>query len=244
MISRNSIRSSLVAIAIGALSAHGSAYFAYHYAMSFPSDSASFTIDNWFVLERSSTFSYGFRFPEGYGDAISAPAGGSLNTESLYPGYVESPASNALIIGLTHDLPGDAPGQEHIVLGMDSGAAGYAENIAWGTLFRNTLEDDLIYDLHHYVDPDQSVTQSALDGLVGYAFGDAQTGILDQNGNSVSAWFDPNGGQFKIETFSTGQIVGSGIATQVEINPTPEPASLAMLGVGAFALVRRRRALR
>ncbi len=217
----------------------GATTYSYQYAMTFPADSPDFTIDNWYVLEASPVESYGLRFPEGFGYGINSLTGGTLDTYPLYSPYIASPASQALLIGLTHDLPGDAEGQEHIVLGMDNTAAGLAQGIGWGTLFTHTLEDDLIFDLHHYIDPDPTVTGAALQGLVDYAYGDATNGILDNEAQSHSAWFDPHGA-FSIQSWSDGTILGTGQATEFS-HVTPEPMSMGALALGVVAVLRRRK---
>ncbi len=178
-------------------------------------------------------FSIGGRYP--YADSLlSSPNGGTLH--GVYS--VPKKATASLIIALTHDLPGDAPGQQHIVLGMDPHAASLAENIAWGTLFRNTLEDTLIAAMQNYINPDPTIVQDALNKIVNYAFTDATTGILDGLAQPNTAFFDPNAGVFTIESWSDGTILGTGTVTAIAV---PEPVGLGVLSLGCVALLRRRR---
>jgi hypothetical protein len=224
-----------IAIALSSVAfAQGS--YQYHYAFNFSGD-ANYTISNVYILEDrvapDYSYSYGFRLP---GDQLSAPSGGTV---SDYANILTAPATQTLILAVTSAMPGDATGQQHVLIGMDNTAASYAANIAWGTLFRNTLEDDIIYDLNNFVNPDQSVTDSALQGLVNFAFGDATTGILDNLAQSQSAWFTPSqNSSFTLMTWSNGTVVGSGMTT---FQSTPEPAPIAALGLGMVALLASRR---
>lgn len=210
----------------------------YSYKFDFPAGSPGYSISQWYILEVAggdAHFNYGFRQPD---QVITSPQGGVLDSDFA----VEHSADSAILIGITHDLPGDAAGQEHIVLGMDTSAAGYGENIAWGTLFRNTDEDTLIDSLHHYEDADPTVTSAALQYLVDFAYGDAMTGILDNLAQPHSAWFDPNAGTFTVESWSNGTILGSGAVTATVI---PEPALFLPFAASLLpALARRRRTWR
>lgn len=155
------------------------------------------------------------------------------------PFSTDSPTQASLLLGITHDLPNDAPGQKHVVLFMDTYAAQLAEHIAWGTLFRNTLEENLISDIELATSgQDWNIIQPGLDHVFAFANGDAKTGILQPTGAPQSALFVPNG-QFAVMSFSDGAILGYGTAETIQT--TPEPASMAALGMGALALLRRRK---
>ncbi len=225
----------LAALAVGSQAAH--ADYTYKYDITFPQGSPSFEITQWYVLETADSgvidgFNLGLRLPS---TIITSPQGGTVFADFPVP----KQATGAVLIGLTHDLPGDAPGQEHVVLGMDTTAASLGAGIAWGTLFRNTLEENIIYDLHNYVNPDQAITQAALEDLDGFLYGDASHGILDNLAQEHSALFDPAAGVFSIQSWSDGTLLGSGVATAVAV---PEPTGLAFAGlVGATVLTRRRR---
>ena len=210
--------------------------FKYDYQFSFPTGSPSYTIDNWYVLESApggviNGYNLGLRIPN---TPISSPIGGTLHADFPVPDR----ATSALILGITHDLPGDAAGQKHIVLAMDPHAASLAEHIAWGTLFRTTLEDSLIADLQNYVNPDPAIAQSALQHVNNYAFGDATTGILDALAQSNTAFFNPNAGVFTIESWSDGTILGTGTVTVI---PVPEPVGVGALTLGCVAILHRRK---
>ena len=212
-------------------------YYQYNYAFNFNS-TADYTISNVYILEARNapdySYNYGFRLP---GVQVTAPFAGSV---SDYPDTLTAPATSSLIIAVTSALPGDAPGQQHVLLGMDDTAASYAANVGWSTLFPNTDEDDIIYDLNNFVNPDQTITDSALQGLVDFAYGDATTGITDNLHQSYTAWFTPSqNSAFTLVTWSGGQVVGTGTASVVQ--SVPEPAPVACLGVGVLALLARRR---
>lgn len=153
----------------------------------------------------------------------------------------DNPVASSLLIGLTQDLPGDAPGQQHVVLMMDDTAAALAENIAWGTLFRSTLEDQLIAAIALATSgQDWEVIQPGLDAVAAFVNGDATTGILDGLAEPHSAWF-ATGGSFSVMAWSDGTRIGSGTST---ITAVPEPATAALLlsGLCALGAAARRRA--
>lgn len=168
------------------------------------------------------------------------------------------PPLEALMLGLVHDLPNDAPGQVHVVMMVGDAAATAARNVAWGTLFRGTLEADI-------VDAIQLATsgrpfadiQPGLDTLFAFADGDARTGILVPPGTPLSAWFALGAAQpgqtttssFTVMAFSDGQVLGSGVASlAVAVAAVPEPATATMwlaallLLLAAGTPLQRRRA--
>jgi len=159
---------------------------------------------------------------------------------------------DALMLGLVQDLPGDAPGQEHLVLMLANAAAGAARQIAWGTLFRQTLEADLIAALHTDTSglPFEQI-QPEIDKLYTFAGGDARSGILGTTMQPIDAWFALPGvgpGQvattgFTVMAFSDGQILGDGVATVSAVAEVPEPQPGAMLlaGLAALGWLARRR---
>jgi hypothetical protein len=187
----------------------------------------------------------------------SAVPAGTLDYTITDP-FLKSSANaptGAFMVGLVQDLAGDAPGQKHIVLMMDSAAAQAANHIAWGTLFRNTLEDQLIAELELATSgQDWPVIQPALDALGAFANGDAMNGILVPPGQPISAWFalaavspgTTTTSGFTVMAFSDGQILGEGSASVISVpSPVPEPGSwalmLAGLAVGLHLVKRRSR---
>lgn len=165
-------------------------------------------------------------------------ADGEGQTTITNPFLTEAPITRSLLVGLIQDLPGDAPGQKHVVLIMDPTAAALSENIAWGTLFRNTLEDQLIADIELATSGQPfELIQPGLDGLGQFANGDARDGILDPQGVPVSAYF-ATGGEFVVESWSSGTVLGRGTSAVVAV---PEPASVGIVVVAAGVVGLRRR---
>jgi hypothetical protein len=145
--------------------------------------------------------------------------------------FPEDPATRTFMLGVAQDLPGDPAGQKHLVLFTNDGWAESAEHIAFGTLFPNTDEDELIAYLQGSgVGP----------GVFGFADGDAENG---PNGDLA---FLP-GDSFTEIAFSDGQIIGVGQSTTTPAPTTvpsaPEPGTwlLLSLGVGLCGLALRRR---
>jgi len=162
--------------------------------------------------------------------AFDAPTGNSTISD---PFERDEQTDYTFLIGLTRDLPFDAPGQEHVVLFTNTAWAQSAQGIAWGTLFNTTLEDQLVDVLKtgfgQYYGPNDPVLDGYIDDLYAFAQGDAAWGPNGEIG------FAP-GDEFSVIAFSDGSIIGSGVSSLVEVAPVPEPASWAMLIVG-FGLV-------
>jgi hypothetical protein len=142
------------------------------------------------------------------------------------PGFVYTPGETFLL-GVTSDLPGDAPGQKHLVVFANDTFAANAVDIAFGTLFPNTDEDTLVNDL---------ITTSNVGDLFTFASGDAFSG---PNG---SIFFTP-GDSFTAVAFSDGQIIGTGTSSFVTAD-APEPAGWAVMLVGLAGLYGATRARR
>lgn len=179
------------------------------------------------------------------GGSITWPfsASGSGSTVLENPFGHDEMVVESLLIGLVQDLPGDAPGQKHVVLFMNDYAASNALGIAWGTLFPTQLEDSLIAAIelatsgqpHSIIDP-------GVNAVLEFGDHDATFGNLGPGGLPGTAWFGP-GDSFTAVAFSTGQTIGAGTSQQNFV-PTavPEPASVStgLAGIGALLLLRRK----
>ncbi len=189
-------------------------------------------VTNMFLLERA---------PDGEHRDIwsfNGDGAGTTHIDIYFPST--QPIAQSLFIGEVQGLASDVenPDQKHIVLLMADDAAGLANHIAWGTLFRNTNEDELLRHLEDATSGDDNVVDDGIIHLEDFAFGDAVTGILDNLAQPHSAWFNM-GGTFSAMTFSDGEIVGSGSAYMTTV---PEPPSFLLFGVGVVGfMVRRRR---
>jgi len=191
--------------------------------------SASFTVDlpNYAVTDIN-FFDLGSPFAvlarNDLSDPITAAAGGQTILTNTYPTIADIPIpgfhfipAETFLLGVTSNLPGDAPGQQHLVLFTNDAFATSAQSIAFGTLFPNTNELTLINDLE--------TTDTS--GIFNFAGGDASTG---PNG---SIFFTP-GDDFTVIAFSGGQTIGTG--TSAFEGGVPEPASWAMMLMGFCAL--------
>lgn len=181
---------------------------------------------------------------DGFGGATWAfTASGEGETLLNNPFPSQSPVQSSLLIGLVRDLPNDAPGQVHVVLLLDPEAAQLANHIAWGTLFRDTREEDLIAAIELATSgQDWPIVLPALEEVSFFANNNATDGILGPGGVPHSAWFS-TGGPFAVMAFSDGTIIGDGVSELIEVpvrcpgdadgNGTVELTDLAML-LGAF----------
>lgn len=164
-------------------------------------------------------------------------ANGSGQTLLTNPFAKPFPYQSAVLIGLVQDLVGDPPGQKHVVLFMNNQAASNVQNIAWGTIFLDTLEQQLIADIELATSgQDWPIIEPGLQGVSDFLQA-AKSAQVGPNGTSGSIWFDI-GSSFSVVAFSDGQIIGDGESYHEAV---PEPASLAALGIGAIALLRRKR---
>lgn len=170
------------------------------------------------------------------------PITNTFDTDWFNVEAAEPTVKQSLLIGIVQDLPNDAPGQKHVVLFMDTQAAALSNHIAWGTLFRNTLEENVIDDIELATSgQDFPIIDPAFDRLSEFTHGDGTHGILGPGGVEHSIFFGPNA-DFSIVAFSDGQILGSGTSTvNTTFRAVPEPASMAAMGMGLLALARRRR---
>lgn len=165
-------------------------------------------------------------------------ASGDGTTELVNPFPTTEPVASSFLVGIVQDLPGDgSPDQKHAVLFMDDTAAQLSNNIAWGTLFRTTLEDQLIAAIELATSgQDWPIIQPGLDAVNAFTQGDAKNGILGPGGAVFSAWF-ATGGTFSVLAFSDGTVIGTGSSA---VTFVPEPGALGGLLLGTYMLRRRR----
>ena len=173
----------------------------------------------------------------GIGWPFSATAGSNVNALGYGSPYG---VNNIFFMGLATGLPGDASGQQHVVLLTNTAFANSAANIAWGTLFPHTLEPTLITDLQTAFAPNSNPNSTTLNNAVndmytfGYGTGDAVTG---PNGPIN---FTP-GANFSIIAFSGGKIIGQGTSYQVAAVPEPGEWALMASGLGLLGFIAIRR---
>lgn len=170
----------------------------------------------------------------GISNSDTAPVGHSVVTDIFAK---HDPVGRSLLLGLTQNLPGDAEGQQHLVLFTNNAFAASATNIAFGTLFPTTLEASLIAALNSLNSGTGSESDYAL--LFDFSSNAAQNG---PNGDAAFLF----GSDFTAIAFSTGQIIGTGTSyysVPPITDPVPEPATWAMMiiGFGAVGGAMRRR---
>lgn len=182
-----------------------------------------------------------FESGSGYGDttwAFSVSDCGGLGCTSTItnPFTSPTPITSAFLLGITQNLPNDAPGQEHLVIFGNQAFAAAANGVDWGALFPNTNEDQLIADIQLATSGQSFATiQPGFDGINTFLNGDGAN--YGNTGNSV--WFNV-GAPIKVVAFSTGQIIGTGTASSTVV---PEPGGLALAIAGGLILgvaLRRR----
>jgi hypothetical protein len=154
---------------------------------------------------------------------------------------------SALMLGLTQDLPGDAPGQYHVVMMGDKAGLQAAQGLAWGTTFRTTLEDEIVADLLFTMRNDRSLLDASgqatwdanLQVLWDFAFGEAAGLFFALPANPQPGTTSTS--EFAVMAWSDGTPIGDGTARlsfdQAQTNNVPEPVSLALL-VSALAALR------
>jgi hypothetical protein len=171
----------------------------------------------------------------------SSPVTLGFDTYWFDPFAAEPTVIGSLFLGIVRDLPDDPPGQDHVVLFMDSQAAGNINNIAWGTIFSNTNEESLLFAIEQATTLPLEEAESYWGEIDTFVHGDGMHGHLGPSGTEGSAWFGPNE-DFSIVAFSDAKIIGSGTnLVQTTLQPVPEPCSMVVLGIGALVALRKRR---
>ena len=189
-----------------------------------------FGVTNIAIFELGTPSSFpGSLVNDNFSYSAATPGPTTFTTDLSDPFFSGFTLADSFILGVTTDLPGDAPGQQHLVVFTNDSFAESAVGIAFGTLFPDTNETTLINDL---------TSNTNVGDLFDFAGGDAVSG---PNGDIE---FAP-GGTFTAVAFSDGQIIGTGTSTFT--SAVPEPATWAVMlagfgGVGAAMRSRRRRA--
>jgi hypothetical protein len=189
------------------------------YTISLP----NYAVTDIIVFNYGSPFSLFSRGPAGSPLTAASPGPTTLTVtyptaaDIPIPGFVYDPGESFLL-GVTTNLPGDAPGQQHLVVFTNDAFASSAQSIAFGTLFPHTNETTLIDDLTSQTNPGD---------ILGFGAGDATTG---PNGPIA---FEP-GSSFEAVAFSDGQIIGTG--TSGFLAAVPESSTWVLMLTGFVGL--------
>jgi hypothetical protein len=171
----------------------------------------------------------------GITNSFFASPGPSLITD---PFTKTNRIESTFMLGVATDINDGEDGQDHLVIFGNTNWASGAQNIAFGTLFPQVLEANVIGALLAIggatTDPDElNAAVTTLFDFYDYQFG--------APGGSVAFAM---GDAFSIVAFSDGRLIGDGISFATPVGPAvPEPASWAMLiaGFGLVGAAQRRR---
>lgn len=216
--------------------------YTYNYTISGP----SYPITDICTAELFQNGDLGIRWADPSLNTISVAQGGTVSWSDNFDAYnpADGVTTNSLVLGVTHDLPGDAPGQLHMVLGVSNLFGTYTQGIAWGSIFRTTDEDALIAAVQGAATGNFGTDFSNLNAIANFFRGDAMVNLPFPS--NVNATFNPDpsgnlsGTSFTLEAWSGGQTIGYGGVT-VTAQAVPEPAQFVLLGLGALALMFRRK---
>ena len=142
--------------------------------------------------------------------------------------------------GLPQDIADNNPDQKHLVLFVDPTSASNIQNIAFGTVFPTTNEDQLI-DAIEKVHNDTLTDDEKKPYYENYIYpfwSAAENANAGSGSDPVRSVYFSAGSDFDIMLFSDGQKIGSGTSS---VNVVPEPATCTILGIAALGLMRRRK---
>lgn len=143
-----------------------------------------------------------------------------------------------LVMGLYSDSVG-----EHLTMFMNTQTALAVENIAFGTIFPNTNETQLIADIHTIsVAPNSDQANAAFSDIFTFATFDSQN--IPNGTSTLSAWTTPaaNGvpTQGKIAIWSDGLEIGSFATSVQHASPVPGPSAMLPFLAAGLGLLKRR----
>ncbi len=177
------------------------------------------------------------------GSGIYTVGGNGGSFSDYFPKSSSNKPLTGLMIGTTHDLVGDAEGQEHLVLMTNNAWASSVAGIAFGTLFPTILEEDVIAALHVYATSNvQSELEAAVAVFGGFVFGQLNSAFFNLGAVIPGTTTTSN---FSVVAFSDGAIIGTGIANlttafpDAPVVPVPGVAMLLLAGFAGLSVQRK-----